>query len=157
MDVLHFVIGRRGPAKSPSPLPTVTAPPTDANWVQVVSRLNPRPVRAKLAHANGVLKTKRGRNPYQRGRHYIVDYAPGDRAVVTRDVFERVYERIGDDQYQKRAGLLYRYFTLSHAAMIATSEGPECADAGDWIMEGPSGEIYPMSPARGLEIYEPVI
>ncbi len=123
----------------------------------MVSRQEPRPVRAKLAHADGVLKTKRGRNPYQRGRHYIVEYAPGDRAVVNRDVFERSYDRIGGDQYKKRAGLLYRYFTLSHAAMIATLEGPERADAGDWIMEGLSGDIYPMSPARGLEIYDPVI
>lgn len=156
MDVLHFVIGWRGPSTSPSPLPVVTAPPADANWVQVVSRGQARPVRAKLAGADGVLKTKRGRNPYRKGRHYIVDYAPGDRAVVARAVFERIYERLGEGQYRKRVGLLYRYFTLSHPAMIATAEGPERAEAGDWIVEGVMGELYPMSPARGREIYEPV-
>lgn len=156
MDVLHFVIGRRRTSNPLPPVPVVTSPPADVNWVHVVSRSEAHRVRAKLAGANGVLKTKRGRNPYRRAHHYLVDYAPGDRAVVERGVFERIYERIGEDHYRKRAGLLYRYFTLTHPAMIATAEGPERAEPGDWIVEGVMGELYPMSAARGREIYEPI-
>ncbi len=155
MDLLRFVIGRRPARRVPcGNLPLLTVPPDDARWTQVRSRRDPRTVRATLATAKGVLKTRRGRAPYTPGRHYIVEYAPGDRAIVAKDVFERVYEPLGQGRYKKRAGILYRYFTLPFPALIATAEGEEIADAGDWIVQGLMGELYPVSPERGRDIYE---
>jgi hypothetical protein len=91
---------------------------------------------------------------YRAGRHYIVNYGGGDRAVVRRDVFDRVYARKSAGVYEKRQEISYRYFTLPYDATIVTAEGPERAKAGDWIMEGVDGEMYPMTPQRGLELYE---
>jgi hypothetical protein len=150
LDFLHFVIGA-------PPLPLLKAPPADAQWTQVRSKRDPRTVRATLATAKGVLKTHRGRARYEPGSHYIVEYAPRDRALVVRDIFERIYEPIGQGRYKKRSGLLYRYFTLPFPAWIATAEGKERAEAGDWIVQGVMGEIYPVSPERAQEIYEPAV
>lgn len=41
------------------------------------------------------------------------------------------------------------------AVFIGTLEGTMRADAGDWIIQGTAGEIYPIKPDRFRELYIP--
>ena len=149
MDVLGFIFGRR-------PLPVITAAPSNAEWKQVRSRQSAPPVHAELAARDGVLKTRRSNMPYRAGQHYIVTYGPGDQSVVRRDIFERTYTPSGDNRYVKNSNLIFRYFVLARDAIVVTLEGPERAEAGDWIVEGVAGELHPVSPRRGKQLYAPV-
>jgi hypothetical protein len=56
----------------------------------------------------------------------------------------------------KRPDLVLRYFTLNRAIMVATLEGPQRAAAGDWIIEGVAGELWPVPRDKALTKYEPV-
>lgn len=154
MDFVDLVIGRP-PRKWPIlPATVITAPPQGVTWTQVTARTEGRTVRARLARRHGRLRTRRGLATYAPGRHYIVDYGHGDRAVARRDIFERVYRDVGGGKYEKRPEIVYRYFTLPYDVTVSTLEGPEIAKAGDWIMEGVDGELYPTTPERGREIYQ---
>jgi hypothetical protein len=154
MDFADLVIGRP-PRKWPIlPATVITTPPQGVTWTQVTARTEGRTVRARLAKRHGRLRTRRGVATYAPGRHYIVDYGHGDRAVARRDIFERVYRDVGGGKYEKRPEIAYRYFTLPYDVTVSTLEGPEIAKAGDWIMEGVDGELYPMTPERGREIYQ---
>ena len=154
MDFLNRVIGRAAKTEPP-PLPStiITKAPPGVTWTQVTARGDGRTVSAKLSTRYGRLRTKRGVASYAPGRHYIVNYGHGDRAVARRDIFERVYQAVGDGKYEKRSEITYRYFTLPHDVTVNTAEGPEAAKAGDWIMEGVEGELYPIAPERAREIY----
>jgi hypothetical protein len=149
MDVAGFIFGRH-------PLPVLTAAPANAKWVKVRSRESAPAVHAELAARDGVLKARRAKMPYRAGQHYIVTYAPGDQSVVRKDLFERTYTSCGDARYIKNPKLIFRYFVLARDAVIVTLEGNERADAGDWIVEGVAGELHPVSPARGAQLYAPV-
>lgn len=155
MDFVDFVIGRSPRSTVPAlPATIITKAPAGVTWTQVTARTQGRTVRAKLTKRHGRLRTKRGVAAYAPDRHYIVDYGHGDRAVARRDIFERVYQSVGGGKYEKRPEIVYRYFTLPHAVTVDTAEGPEAAKAGDWIMEGVSGELYPIAPERAREIYQ---
>ncbi len=157
MDLVGLIIGRAPRAtETNSALPRIENAPEHVTWINVRARATPRTVRARLARHDGVLKTKRGRAPYRAGAHYIVDYGAGDRNVVRRDVFERVYDRVRDGVYAKRPEIAYRYFTLPFDAVIVANEGDERAKAGDWIMEDVTGALYPITPERAREIYEAI-
>jgi hypothetical protein len=92
---------------------------------------------------------------YRAGQHYIVEQKGGERSIVSRAVFERTYRARPDGSYEKRPEIEYRYFTLPYEAIIATPEGRQRAAAGDWIMQGVEGELWPLTPDRGAEIYAP--
>lgn len=155
MNIADLILGRAPQTKAPAPPETIiTAAPPGVTWMHVTSIAKPRTVRARLAKSNGRLRTPRGLVAYAKGRHYIVDYGHRDRAVVRRDIFERVYDDLGGGKYAKRPEISYRYFTLPFAVTVNTAEGPEAAKAGDWIMEGTEGELYPIAPERAREIYE---
>jgi hypothetical protein len=110
-------------------------------------------VQAKIAEEDGI--TSDGLH-YEAGRHYIVQYDRGDRAPVDRRVFERTYKRRFDGKYEKRRDLVLHYFTLPYAVIVETLEGEKIANAGDWIMRGVLGELYPMTSEIGRSKYEPV-
>lgn len=155
MDFVDLVIGHTPRRKTPAlPSTVITKAPPGVTWTQVTARTQGRTVRAKLAKHHGRLRTKHGSVAYAPGRHYIVDYGNGDKAVARRDIFERVYQAVGGGKYEKRPEIVYRYFTLPDAVTVNTAEGPEAAKAGDWIMEGIEGELYPISPDRAREIYQ---
>jgi hypothetical protein len=155
MDFVNLVIGRPPRASAPRlPATIIVTPPKGVTWTQVTARAEGRKVRARLAKRSGRLRTRHGVVAYARGRHYIVDYGGGDRAVARRDIFERVYRDVGGGQYEKRPEVVYRYFTLPYDVTVQTAEGPEAAKAGDWIMEGIEGELYPIAPDRAREIYQ---
>jgi hypothetical protein len=153
MDLLELVIGRR-PSRAGVAARVIKTAPVGAEWVSVRPRTGGPPVRARMADRSGVLNTARGPQHYRARRHYIVEYGQGDRSVVRRDLFDRIYVAIGEGLYEKRPDLAYRYFVLQDDATIMTPEGPEAAHAGDWIMEGLDGELYPMRPERGRDLYE---
>lgn len=155
MDFVDLVIGRTPQREAPTlPSTIITKVPPGVTWTQVTARTQGRTVRAKLAKRQGRLRTKRGPIAYAPGRHYIIDYGHGDKAVARRDIFERIYLPVGGGKYEKRSEIVYRYFTLPYAVTVNTAEGPEAAKAGDWIMEGVEGELYPISPDRAREIYQ---
>lgn len=89
------------------------------------------------------------------GKDYIIDYGGGDRAVVRGDVFELTYARNSDGGYVKRPDIVLRYFTLNRPVMVETLEGPQRAAAGDWIMQGVAGELWPVPVKKALAKYEP--
>ncbi len=90
------------------------------------------------------------------GQDYIIEYHDGDHAVVRADIFEQTYQPLGDNLYRKRADIVHRYFTLKRRALIETLEGVQEAEAGDWIMQGVAGELWPVPRAKALKKYEPV-
>lgn len=76
--------------------------------------------------------------------------------MVQRAMFERTYERQPNGSYAKRRDLEYRYFTLSHPCTVQTRKGAQRAGAGDWIMQGLEGELWPLSPRQGRRLYAPL-
>ena len=147
--VLDFVFGHR-----PERLPLLAAPPADAVWRSVRPRRG-RPVRAKLATKDGAVRSRRGSLNYKAGEHYIVRRRRVAPSVVQREMFERTYERQPDGTYAKRRDLEYRYFTLSYPCIVHTREGAQRAAAGDWIVQGLEGELWPLSPTLGRRLYAP--
>lgn len=148
--VAHFVFGRH-----PAKLPIVAAAPADARWRPVRPRQD-RPVGAKLAAKDGIIRSRRGQLSYKAGEHYLLKRPHGAPSVVQRAMFERVYERRPDGAFSKRRDLEYRYFTLAYPCIVRTREGAQRADAGDWIMQGLDGELWPLSPQQGRRLYAPV-
>lgn len=90
------------------------------------------------------------------GRHYVVEHRDGDKARVRADIFKRTYRRVGLGRYAKRPDLTYRYFTFPHAVLVDTLEGMEIAEAGDWIMIGVAGELWPIPQEKAAEKYLPI-
>ena len=158
MDFLELLIGRRPDIKSGNQQSgrRITTAPEGVDWMEVRARTKAGPVHTKLARRNGVLKTKHGPMPYAAGRHYLIDYGHGERAVARRDIFERIYVNAQGDLYEKRPDITYRYFTLPDDVTVVTPEGEETAKAGDWIMQGVAGELYPIKPDHARELYERV-
>lgn len=138
------------------PAPVIDTPPDDVEWRTVRAR-NAGPVlRAWRAEADCQVETRGGVLNAEGGRDYVVVYEPGNRGVVRGDVFDRTYEQVGSGLYRKRAGVTYRYFTSDRTLVIQTEEGPHKAKPGDWIMEGVSGELWPIPRAEAEEKYESV-
>lgn len=71
------------------------------------------------------------------------------------DIFERTYARVGEGWYTKRSDVVLRYFTLERPVTVETLEGLQRAAAGDWIVEGVAGELWPAPRKKALAKYEP--
>lgn len=134
-------------------IPRLDRAPDGVDWRWVRPKAS-EPVRVELARSHGEVRTGHGALRYRAGQHYIVQYGPGDRAPVKRDLFERTYRRRDDGLYEKRTDILFRYFTLSYPVMVETLEGDELAQPGDWIMEGVTGELWPISSPDAQDKYE---
>lgn len=155
MDFVDLIIGRQTRSTAPVlPATIITKAPHGVTWTQVTTRADGQTVRARLVKRDGRLRTKHGVVSYQKERHYIVDYGGGDLAVARRDIFERIYTPLGGGRYEKRPEIIYRYFTLPYDVTVNTAEGPEATKAGDWIMEGVEGELYPIRPEHARRLYE---
>lgn len=145
-----LLFGRR-----PQPAPRINRAPPGVVWRSIRPAGLQDPVRAELARASGAIETRRGKLRYQAGKHYIVHYGAGDVAPVRRAIFERTYRRRDDGMYEKSPDIVLRYFTLSHAVIVETLEGPESAKPGDWIIEGVTGELWPMDARDAAGKYTP--
>jgi hypothetical protein len=154
MSLLEFVFGRRPANSKRQPLETISTPPANADWRKVKPR-RLGSVQAELAREDGSVQASHGPLNCEAGNHYIVTPKDGGVSVVRRDIFEQTYRERILGGYEKRPDVLYRYFTLDYPAMVETPEGPQRAEAGDWIMQGVVGELWPVSAAEAERKYAP--
>jgi len=146
MNLGELIFGRR-------PQPNfLSHAPSGVRWRSIRPKRGAA-VEAHLAQDDGFLRSPRGHMRYRAGAHYLVTRQDGEQSVVKRGIFERTYQQRSDGQFEKRTDVTYRYFTLPEAVVVATMEGPQRADAGDWIVEGVDGELWPVKPHRAAEIY----
>jgi len=149
MNVIEFIIGRR-----PVIPDTIDTAPDNVTWHAIRPKRG-EPVRAWCAESNSTIETSRGTLEARGGEDYIVEYPPGDHAVVRGNIFESTYERVGDGEYAKRTDLTLRYFTLDRPVFVETLEGKQRAEPGDWIVQGMAGELWPVPIAKTASKYEP--
>jgi hypothetical protein len=149
MNFVRALIGER-------PKRRMAAPPKDAAWRAIRPKSDQTPVRAWCAEADRDVQTAHGRLRARGGRDFIIAHAPDDHSVVKPEIFERTYEPLGGGLYRKRTDITLRYFTLDRPATVRTLEGDQQARAGDWIVEGVTGEQWPVPPDKAREKYEPV-
>lgn len=154
MSLLEFVFGRRPSARKKEQLETIAAPPENADWRKVKPR-RLGSVQAELAHEDGSINGSHGELHYEAEQHYIVTSKDGATSVVRRDIFEQTYRKRILGGYEKRPDVIYRYFTLDYPAMVQTAEGPQRAEAGDWIMQGVVGELWPIAADEAERKYAP--
>lgn len=138
-----------------SPRVRIKGPPRGAKFRLVRPKPDQPLVRAWRAEADHKVKTARGSLEARGGRDFIIAHTEKDHAVVKGEIFERTYEPAGDDLYRKRTDVVLRYFTLDRPAIVETLEGDQPAEPGDWIMQGVSGELWPVPRAKALEKYDP--
>jgi hypothetical protein len=157
MSLFDMVFGARpdrAPRKNEN-LPHLAKAPDHVDWVYVRPRGSSRAVHAWLAADDCRVATEHGMLTARGGQDVIIEYGPEDAAVVRRDIFDRTYETLGDGRYRKRTDVTFRYFTLDHPALIDTLEGVQRAEAGDWIVEGLDGELWPIPPSKAAKKYKP--
>lgn len=133
-------------------LPLLEHAPAGVEW----HAIRPRPavaLRAWKAERDGQIASANGTLRYQAGRDWIVEHGDKDYAVVRADIFERTYASAGSGRFQKRTDIRLRYFRLPHPARIKTLEGVRRAEPGDWIVEGVTGEIWPVKAETGRRLY----
>lgn len=155
MTLGEFIFGRRPDAARLDGLKVIEAPPGGAR----LRKVRPKPgavVRAEPALKDGAVATEQGELHYQANRDCVIEYDDGGRAVVRADIFEATYKPLGDGRFEKRTDITLHYFTLRKPVLVRTMEGLQRAEAGDWIMQGVKGELWPVSRAKALESYSPV-
>ncbi len=150
MNMMHALFGEPASAKR-APL---TRPPEGVRWRKVRAKEAPAK-RAWLADADCHVHTEHGVLLARGGKDYVLAHGPGDHNVVRRDIFEATYEPLGGGLFRKRTDVILRYFTLKHRVVVQTLEGAQAARPGDWIMQGVKGELWPVSPDKAREKYEP--
>ena len=131
----------------------ISEPPRNAQWREASPLPSHETVRAHLAAKDEPVDTGQGNLRARKGKDMIVEYDNGDRAVVRRSIFESTYEPAEDGRYRKRADVRLRYFTLDGPAIVETLEGRQRAAAGDWIMEGAEGELWPVPREKAKKKY----
>jgi hypothetical protein len=136
-------------------MPHIDAPPPGVE-LRSVRPYGSAPVTAVLAAEDGVIRAPEGDLAYRKGEHYIVRQEDGEETPVMRRVFERTYRSRFDGLYEKRKDVVVHYFTLSYDVVVETLEGGRIARAGDWIMRGVLGELYPMDASAGRAKYEAI-
>lgn len=132
----------------------IDAPPRGVRLRRVRPRAGSA-TRAWRAEADCDIETSDGVLHARGGEDYVVAHTPEDRAVVRGDIFEVTYEPLGGGLYRKRSDVALHYFTLNRPVIVQTLEGPQRAAPGDWIMQGVAGELWPITPDKAREKYEP--
>lgn len=151
MNLGNIIFGERPSLKADA----ITEPPHDARLIEVRAKDSPAK-RAWLAEGDCDVDTEHGVLQARIGRDYVLAHGPSDHAVIRKDIFEDTYEPLGGGLYRKRTDVILRYFTLKRRVVVQTLEGPQVAAPGDWIMQGVKGELWPVSPQKAREKYEPV-
>jgi len=154
MSLFEFVFGRRSSNGKRRPIETIATPPANADWRNVKPR-RLGSVEAELATEDGSIDGGHGELKYEAGNHYLVTSNDGGVSVVRRDIFEQTYRKRLLGGFEKRPDVTYRYFTLDYPAIVETPEGPQRAEAGDWIMQGVVGELWPISADQAERKYAP--
>jgi hypothetical protein len=150
MNLVDILFGGRSER-----LDEVFEPPLGVDLHPIRPKPNQPSVRARLAEADCALSTEQGKLTARGGLDYIVTYDLDDHAVVSAEIFERTYEPLGGGLYRKRSDIILRYFTLDHPVLVHTLEGDQKAAAGDWIVQGVTGELWPVPREKALKKYDP--
>jgi hypothetical protein len=77
----------------------------------------------------------------------------GQVRTVTDPEFQASHEPAGDGQW-RRVGT-FRAWRASERLVIRTKEGRSTADRGDWVVEGQSGERWPVKEGQFQRTYRP--
>jgi hypothetical protein len=76
------------------------------------------------------------------GDWHVIDCA-GTARTVTDSEFRSSHARLGDGRWQ-RVGV-FRAWQVADEMVLRTKEGSATARPGDWVVEGPGGERWPVS------------
>jgi len=150
MNLVHVLFGEK-PSSSP---PVISEPPKGVRMREVRAKEAPAK-RAWIAESDCQIHTEHGVLKARGGKDYVLAHGPGDHSVVRKDIFEAMYEPLGGGLFRKRTDVIFRYFILKRRVVVQTLEGPQAAKPGDWIMQGVKGELWPVSPEKAREKYEP--
>lgn len=94
--------------------------------------------------------------PHFRKKPVIIEAVKWDGEVIVGgcpDWLAAVGEDLSDAPVSVEPGLVA---FCGDALFIGTTEGTMRADAGDWIIQGTAGELYPCKPDIFAAIYDPV-
>jgi hypothetical protein len=86
------------------------------------------------------------------GDWHVVD-AAGTVRTVTDSEFRSSHAQLDDGRWQ-RVGV-FRAWQVAEAVVLRTKEGSATARAGDWVVEGPGGERWPVSDGQFRRSYRP--
>jgi hypothetical protein len=86
------------------------------------------------------------------GDWHVVDGA-GTARTVTDSEFRSSHAQLDDGRWQ-RVGV-FRAWQVAEAVVLRTKEGSATARAGDWVVEGPGGERWPVSDGQFRRSYRP--
>lgn len=73
---------------------------------------------------------------------------------VAAQIFDDTYSGLGGGRYAKTAVVVARQ--LPAKAVIQTLEGPAVAEAGDWLVRNPGGDVWPVPHAEFDRRYAPL-
>ncbi|WP_157575880.1 RyR domain-containing protein [Mycobacterium sp. GA-2829] len=96
--------------------------------------------------------TSTGEVMHARAGDWLVADDTGDTRSVAADVFPATHERIGPGRYRRTGTVLARRATPGE--IVTTLEGEVIARDGDWIVQGPHGERWPVPDDRFQDGYE---
>ncbi len=150
MTLTELLFGRR---PDESGLKVIKSAPRGAVLKAVTTRPGGPEIRAEKAIRDGLVETGGGKLSYRAGKDYVVEHESGGRAVVRADIFEKLYRPLGAGRYAKRDDVVLHYFTLPRPVLVRTLEGLQRANAGDWIMKGVAGELWPVPASDAGEKY----
>jgi hypothetical protein len=86
------------------------------------------------------------------GDWHVVD-GSGTARTVTDSEFRSSHSRLDDGRWQ-RVGV-FRAWQTAEAVVLRTKEGSATARPGDWVVEGPGGERWPVSDGQFRRSYRP--
>jgi hypothetical protein len=86
------------------------------------------------------------------GDWHVVD-GSGTARTVTDSEFRSSHSRLDDGRWQ-RVGV-FRAWRTAEAVVLRTKEGSATARPGDWVVEGPGGERWPVSDGQFRRSYRP--
>ena len=73
--------------------------------------------------------------------------------TVTDPEFQASHEPVGNGQW-RRVGT-FRAWQVTEPVRLRTKEGSATADPGDWVVESPAGERWPVSEQQFERTYRP--
>lgn len=87
----------------------------------------------------------------QAGDWAVTDDQGNERSVAA-EVFESTHQQIGARRYRRSGTVLARRATRQE--VIQTLEGDVVANEGDWVVQGPQGEKWPVPDEQFRDSYE---
>lgn len=154
--IVDFIFGARAAPPHRGERRLIDHPPTNVHWRKVQPRPDHHPIRAWRAEADRDVETDHGMLHARGGQDMIVAYGPQDYGVIRRDIFDRTYTVLGGGLYRKREDVILRYFICERPCTVVTMEGEQDAEPGDWIVQGVTGELWPVRADKAEQTYRHV-